>query len=96
MSLPTILLSILIASLYGALFHVFAGGTRTRLLVYIVLSCAGFFAGHFIGAWMRWIVLRVGAVDLGMGTAGSVILLGLGYGTIYISERIAEYEKRQP
>lgn len=78
MTLPGILLGFVISSLYGALFHLVRDGTMRRLLGYLVLAWVGFAVGHLIGAWRGWIFLTVGPLNLGMGTLGSSILLGIG------------------
>jgi len=79
MTLPSILLGLLISLLIGALFHLWRGGSLARLLLYLALSAAGFAAGQWIGVWRGWIFLTVGALDLGMAAAGSLVFLGLGY-----------------
>ncbi len=79
MTLPSILLGLLIALLIGALFHVWRGGSLLRLLYYLALSVAGFFAGQWLGMWRGWTLLPVGTLDLGMAMIGSLIFLGAGY-----------------
>lgn len=78
MTLPTILFAMLIAILYGALYHLARGGGGWRLLLYIGLSVVGFTIGQIIGLWRGWLFLMLGSINLGMGTLGSAIFLGLG------------------
>ncbi len=78
MTLPTILLAFLIAILYGTLYHLARGGGVWRLLFYIGLSILGFTIGQIVGMWRGWLFLMLGAINLGLGTLGSAILLGLG------------------
>jgi hypothetical protein len=78
MTLPAVLLGLLIASLYGLVYHVVRDGRLTRLLYYLGLSWAGFSIGILIGWWRGWTLLAAGALDIGLGTLGSLVFLGLG------------------
>jgi hypothetical protein len=75
---PTLLFAIIIAILYGALFHFFRGGGGWRLLLYIGLSILGFVIGHLVGTWRGWLILMLGPINLGMGTLGSAVFMVLG------------------
>ncbi len=76
--IPTLMLGFIIASLYGALYHLVRGGGFWRMMLYLLLSWIGFTAGHFMGEWLNWIFLPVGLLDLGPATIGSLIMLGVG------------------
>ncbi len=78
LTLPALLLAVMIAVLYGALYHLLRGGGAGRLLMYLVLSVLGFAAGHVIGAWRGWVFLPLGLLNLGMSSAGSLVFLVLG------------------
>jgi hypothetical protein len=78
MTIPSLLFALLIALLYGALYHFLRGGGFWRLILYLVLSVLGFTAGHFIGLWQGWIFFPLGSIDLGSSSAGSLIVLILG------------------
>ena len=78
MTLPAFLFAFLPALFYGALFHLIRGGNGRRLLLYLGLSVAGFFAGHYIGVWRGWYFLMFGPLNLGAATVGSFLFLGLG------------------
>ncbi len=78
MTLPTFLFAILIALLYGALYHFIRGGNGWRLLLYFGLSILGFMAGLWIGAWRQWQFILLGSLNLGMGTIGSILFLSVG------------------
>jgi hypothetical protein len=78
MTLPTLLFALVLASLCGVLFHVLRVGNGWRLLLNIGLSALGFTLGELISIWRGWNLLPFGALDIGMGVIGSVLLLLLG------------------
>ncbi len=79
MNLPAFILAFLIATLYGAAFHLVRGGGAGRLVLYILLSWAGFAAGQFLADARGWTFASIGSIHLGMATLGSLLFLGLGY-----------------
>jgi len=78
MTIPSLLFALLIASLYGVLYHLVRGGGLGRLLLFVIFAWAGFAAGHMIGVWQGWIFIPVGELNLGLSTLGSLMLLLLG------------------
>jgi hypothetical protein len=78
MTLPSLLLALLVALAYGALYHLIRGGGFWRLMYYLGLSIGGFAAGHFIGVWRGWQVFPLGSVNLGLSSFGSLLALLLG------------------
>lgn len=78
MTLPTLLLGLLVALLYGGLYHLIRGGRFLRLLLYFGLSLLGFVLGHLLGLWRGWIFIPVGSLNLGLSSLGSILILVLG------------------
>jgi hypothetical protein len=78
MTLPAILIGLMIALLYGAVYHLIRGGSIWRLFLYLSLSLFGFVAGHLIGIWRGWVLLPIGSINLGLSTIGSIVILVLG------------------
>ena len=78
MTLPTLLFALLIALLYGGLYHLIRGGGFWRLLFDLGLSLIGFVIGHLIGVWRGWVFIPLGSLNLGMSSVGSIIILVLG------------------
>ena len=78
MTLPSILLGLLIALCYGAVYHLIRGGSFWRLLLYLFLSVLGFGAGHILGLWRGWVLLPIGSINLGLSSIGSLVILLLG------------------
>ncbi|HEY9528091.1 MAG TPA: hypothetical protein VIR02_13440 [Anaerolineales bacterium] len=78
MTLPTLLFGLLVALLYGAIYHLLRGGGFWRLLLFFSLSITGFILGHWIGIWRQWTFIPLGALNLGLSTLGSFTLLVVG------------------
>ena len=75
MNLPTILLALVIALLFGSLYHFVRGGNGWRLILFLGLSILGFAVGQLIGLWRNWNLIMLGQLNLGMGTIGSILFL---------------------
>lgn len=78
MTPPAILFSLLIALLYGAVYHLVRGGGFWRLVLYLGLSVFGYALGYLVGLWRGWVWLPLGTINLGVCTAGSLLMLLLG------------------
>ena len=78
MTIPSLLFALLIALLYGSLYHLLRGGGFWRLVLYLGLSILGFAVGHLIGLWRGWIFMQMGSLNLGMSSIGSLVVLVLG------------------
>jgi hypothetical protein len=79
MPLPTLLLGILISTLYGALFHLWRGGGAGRLSLYLILGWLGFWTGQTIARHLEWTFASLGSLHVGMATVSSALFLGIGY-----------------
>jgi len=78
MTSPTILFALIIALLYGALYHLLRGGGFWRLVLYLGLSVVGFAIGHLIGLWRGWAFAPLGSLNLGVSSIGSFVILVFG------------------
>lgn len=79
MTIPALILGLVLSTLYGAGFHLWRGGGAGRLLLYLILSWVGFWAGHFAGELLGWTFFSQGALHVGMATLGSALALATGY-----------------
>ena len=77
MSLPAVVLSFVIASLYAGLFHLFYARRASDLLAYWVAAIIGFMVGAALGFLVPWRILVVGEVHLFESTlvCGSALAL---------------------
>lgn len=79
MTLPALILGFLLASLYGAIFHLIFGGGLGRLLLFLFLGWMGFLAGQILASYLGWTFDQVGALHLGTASVTSFMFLGAGY-----------------
>lgn len=66
-----LVLGFLMATLYGAGFHMIMGGRPRMIIIYLIASWIGFFVGHFIGDFFGIETLKLGAVYLLSASVGS-------------------------
>jgi hypothetical protein len=79
MNTPSLLLGIVISTLYGTGFHLWRGGNLGKLILYMILGWAGFWIGQAVASSLGWGFLSMGPLHLGMATLLSFVFLGLGY-----------------
>ncbi len=79
MTLPTLIFGGLVATLYGAIFHLIRGGGLGKLIIYILLSWAGFFLGQYIGERTGLEFIKIGALNLGIASITSITFMIVGY-----------------
>ncbi len=79
MSIPTLILGLILSTLYGALFHLWRGGSAGRLLLYLFLAWTGFWLGQLVGNLLNVSFDLVGQLHLLTSSLGSVIFLAIGY-----------------
>jgi len=75
MTIPSFVFALMIASLYGALYHLIRGGGLGRLLLFLIFGWVGFAVGHLVGIWQGWVLIPVGELNWGLSTLGSLIFL---------------------
>lgn len=79
MNIATIIFGWLIATLLGALFHLWRDGGFWKLFLYIGLSWAGFWLGNWAaGSWGVHFI-DIGGLHLGLSLVGSILLLFVGH-----------------
>jgi len=79
MNTSSYLFGFILATLMGALFHLWRDGGIGRLLLYLLLSWVGFLLGHWAGNSLGINFIKIGQVNLGGGVVGSALLLFLGH-----------------
>ncbi len=72
---PGLAISALLATAYGAVFHLWRGGGYGRLLQYLMAAWGGFALGQAISWLGGWEFAMLGQVHVLEGTAGSLALM---------------------
>lgn len=70
-----IVLGFLLASIYGAVFHLIFGGPIRRIVLYLAAAWLGFFIGQFIGDFLNFEVLKLGKIHLVSASLSAWLML---------------------
>lgn len=70
-----LVLAFLLATAYGALFHVLMGGPARRLVLYVLAAWTGFTLGHFAGEMLQLSWLQMGTLQLASASIGAWVAL---------------------
>ncbi len=72
---PLLVLSLVIATLYGALFHLLRGQTMRDLVLYWATSLLGFAVGHLIAVAFAWPDPLIGELHIVPASVASLLLM---------------------
>ena len=72
---PTLTFAFILATLYGAVFHLILGGDARRLAIFLLSSWIGFGLGQLVGATFGIDAFNIGALRIVAATLGSVVAL---------------------
>ncbi|MAU01476.1 MAG: hypothetical protein CL608_30415 [Anaerolineaceae bacterium] len=70
-----LILGFLLATAYGAGFHLLLGGPARRIILYLAASWIGFALGHAVGDLINLNWLRLGALQLFSASVGAWVAL---------------------
>ncbi len=70
-----VILGLLLATVYGAVFHLIFGGPIKRIALYVFVAWFGFFLGQFVGDFLNIEFLKIGKIHLVSASLGAWILL---------------------
>ncbi len=70
-----LILGFLLATAYGAGFHLLLGGPARRIILYLLTAWIGFAVGHFAGDLLNLTLLRLGVLQLFSASVGAWIAL---------------------
>ena len=79
MTTPAYLISIILATLYGTVFHLYKGGDASRILLYVVASWMGVIIGHNVSQIVGASIYSIGPLNAGMASLGSGLALVLAH-----------------
>ena len=74
-----LVLGFLLATAYGAAFHLIIGGRPRKILLYILAAWVGFTIGQFVGDVIGVDVFQLGAINLLSASLGAWIALILSW-----------------
>ncbi|CAG1008103.1 MAG: hypothetical protein IAE83_06875 [Anaerolinea sp.] len=74
---PAVIFGFILATLYGALFHLISGGNPRRLALYLLAGWLGFALGQIFGNAFNVQLFRVGVINVFSATLGAWIALFL-------------------
>ncbi len=70
-----VVLGFLLATAYGAAFHLLVGGPARRIALYLVASWVGFIAGQLVGGIFGIDLLKLGTINLLSASIGAWLAL---------------------
>jgi hypothetical protein len=73
--MPSIILGLVLSSLYGLVFYLLMGHGWLRLLVYWVVGVGGFFLGQFVASVVGLSIFNIGDANIIEGTVASILSL---------------------
>ncbi len=74
-----LVLGFLLATAYGAGFHVILGGPSRRIILYLISAWSGFALGHILGDLLNIDLFKLGALHLFTASVGAWIALILSW-----------------
>lgn len=75
LQVPALLLSLVLASLYATVFHLWQGQRLRDLLFFWLASVIGFASGHLVGVIWDFVPWTIGQVHVIEGTIVALLLL---------------------
>lgn len=72
---PGLFLGFILATLYGAFFHLIVGGDARRLALYLLAGWLGFSVGQVLGTALEITLFQIGPLKTGAATIGSLVAL---------------------
>lgn len=74
-----VVLGALLATAYGAAFHLLSGGGLKRIPLYILAAWLGFAVGHFVGSILNIDLLKLGTLNLLTASVGAWVAILLAW-----------------
>ncbi|RMG85710.1 MAG: hypothetical protein D6712_08980 [Chloroflexi bacterium] len=76
---PFFVFGFVLATLIGALFHLFVGGDARKLALYLLAAWLGFGIGHLFGVMFDINMLNIGPLRVFAAIVGAIIALLIAY-----------------
>jgi hypothetical protein len=72
---PNITLAFILATLFGAAFHLIMGGDARRLALFLLSGWVGFSLGHLLGVAFEINILNIGTLRIVSASLGALVAL---------------------
>ena len=72
---PSVVFSFILATLYGAAFHLVSGGDARRLALFLLAAWLGFGLGHVFGETFNVTLMDIGPLHMLTATMGAWLAL---------------------
>lgn len=72
---PNFIFAFIVATLFGAAFHLIAGGDARRLTMFLLAGWTGFGLGQMLGNTFPWGMLDIGELHLLPAAIGAIVAL---------------------
>jgi hypothetical protein len=82
---PTVIFGFILATLFGAGFHILVGGDARRLALFLLAGWVGFGLGHLVGAMFSISIFNIGTLHI--ATAGFGAILALLFANVLTSNK---------
>lgn len=89
---PNTTLAFILATLFGATFHLIMGGNARRLALFLLSGWVGFSLGHLLGVVFEINVLNIGTLRIVSASLGAVVALVVAH--ILTSNRASKRSSR--
>jgi hypothetical protein len=76
---PNTTFAFIVATLYGAIFHLIFGGDARRLALFLLSGWIGFGLGHVFGVIFDISIFNIGTLRLVTATLGALVALVAAY-----------------
>jgi hypothetical protein len=76
---PTATFAFIIATLFGAVFHLVVGGDARRLALFLLSGWVGFGVGHIVGIAFEINILNIGTLRIFTAALGAAVALLVAY-----------------
>lgn len=72
---PTLTFAFIVATLYGAIFHLIRGGDVRQLALFLLAGWVGFVLGQMVGVMVDFNLFNIGPIRIIPATVGAVAAL---------------------
>lgn len=76
---PSLTFGFIIATLFGAVFHLIVGGDARRLAFFLLSGWVGFSLGHILGVAFEINILNIGSLRIFAASVGALIALSVAH-----------------